>query len=99
MNVWEGADAAEEVTAYCERWGIEATVLIDETAQYARRLGIRGVPTNVLVDDAGIVRVVGASSSAELLREAVRLEPRLAGVLGDLLRAELAPSRFAPDGE
>lgn len=51
---------------YCELWGIEATVLLDETGEYARLLGIRGVPTNVLVDSSGTVRAFGASNPADL---------------------------------
>lgn len=78
MNIWEGGVARQEVPGYCERWGIEGTVLLDETAAYARTLGIRGVPTNVVVDAAGVVTGVGVSTSDELLRAACRLEPRLA---------------------
>jgi len=77
VDIWEGTGAAQEAAGYCQRWGIEGTVLLDETAAYARTLGVRGVPTNVFVDEAGIVRAVGATTSEELLREAVRLEPRL----------------------
>jgi hypothetical protein len=70
VNLWEGAGAAEEARRYCEIWGIEGTVLLDETAAYARRLGIRGVPTNVFVDQRGIVRHVGATTPEELLHHA-----------------------------
>jgi protein-disulfide isomerase-like protein with CxxC motif len=99
VNVWEGTGAAEEAAAYCQRWGIEGTVVLDESASYARRLGIRGVPTNVLVDESGTVRAVGASSSADLLRAAARLEPRLADATGDLLRARLNPHGFGADDQ
>ena len=61
VSVWEGADAAENVAAYCELWDIEGPVLLDESAEYARQLGIRGVPTNVLVDGGGAVRAIGLS--------------------------------------
>ncbi|GAA4517204.1 hypothetical protein GCM10023191_089310 [Actinoallomurus oryzae] len=47
-------------------WQIDGTVLLDETGQYAGRLGIRGIPTNVLVDEHGIVRTVGVTEPAEL---------------------------------
>jgi hypothetical protein len=40
-------------------WGIEGTILLDESGEYTKQLGIRGVPTNVLVDADGIVRGVG----------------------------------------
>lgn len=77
VNIWEGKGAAEEIAGYCLRWNIEGTVLLDESAQFARRLGVRGVPTNVFVDAGGIVRAVGATTPEELLEEAARLEPRL----------------------
>jgi thioredoxin-like negative regulator of GroEL len=89
VNVWEGSGAAEEADAYRQRWGIDATILLDETAAYARRLGVRGVPTNVFVDRAGTVSAFGASTSEELLHEASRLEPRLA-VAGQELLAMMA---------
>lgn len=78
IDVWEGADSAIEARRYCEMWGIEATVLLDETAAYARTLGVRGVPTDVFVDERGLVRAVGATGPQELLRQAARLAPGLA---------------------
>ena len=73
INVWEGTDPQAEAQRYCELWDIEGTVLLDETAEYARRLGLRGVPTNVLVDAKGVVREVGASTSASLEAAVARL--------------------------
>ena len=99
VNVWEGTGAAEEAAGYCQRWGIEATMLMEDTGQYARALGIRGVPTNVFVDESGIVRCVGASTSDELLREATCLEPRLAELTAEPLASQQTPADFAaPDG-
>ena len=66
ISVWEGADAPENVAAYCELWDIQGTVLLDESAAYARSLGIRGVPTNVLVDGSGTVHAVGLSDPEAL---------------------------------
>jgi hypothetical protein len=77
VDVWEGSEAAVEARQYCKMWGIEATVLLDETAAYARMLGVRGVPTDVFVDERGMVRAVGATGAQELLREATRLAPGL----------------------
>jgi hypothetical protein len=73
ISVWEGAGAQEEARRFSEMWGLEGTILLDEAADYARRLGIRGVPTNVFVDGEGIVRAVGASTTAELYATADRL--------------------------
>jgi hypothetical protein len=66
IDVWEGADARERAQDYCELWGIEGTVLLDEAGAYARSLGVRGVPTNILVDAAGTVRTIGAGNPDEL---------------------------------
>lgn len=98
VNVWEGADAAEEAARYCEIWGIDGTVLLDQDASYARALGVRGVPTNVFVDGGGTVRHVGASTSDALLREAARLVPELTAHDAAVLAANRTPDGFG-DGE
>jgi hypothetical protein len=54
-------------------WGIEATILLDETAGYARRLGVRGVPTNVLVDSDGTVVGFGLVEPSALYAAVDRL--------------------------
>ncbi|NUH41290.1 TlpA family protein disulfide reductase [Streptomyces samsunensis] len=66
INVWEGTAAREEARIFADMWGIEGTILLDESGDYAAALGIRGIPTNVLVDAHGIVRTVGATTPAEL---------------------------------
>ena len=73
VDIWEGTDPRPEVDRFCDLWGIEGTILVDETAEYARALGIRGVPTNVLVDERGIVREVGATELGELYAAVDRL--------------------------
>jgi predicted DsbA family dithiol-disulfide isomerase len=75
------------------RWGLEGTVVLDETAEYARRLGIRGVPTNVFVDESGVVQALGASTFDDLLAEAASLEPRLRDD-ADVAGAARVPSDF-----
>jgi hypothetical protein len=66
INLWEGSDSRARAQDYCERWGIEGTVLLDEAGTYARLLGVRGVPTNILVDSTGTVRAFGAGNPDEL---------------------------------
>ena len=66
IDVWEGGNASQRVQDYCELWGVEGTVLLDESGAYADLLGVRGVPTNVLVDSTGTVRTVGAGNPDEL---------------------------------
>ena len=73
IDVWEGGEARRRAHDYCELWGIEGPVLLDEAGAYAKLLGIRGVPTNVLVDSTGIVRAVGAGNPDELHAEVDRL--------------------------
>lgn len=51
---------------FVEMWGLKGTVLLDETGDYARSLGVRGVPTNVVVDADGIVQAFGVSRLEEL---------------------------------
>jgi hypothetical protein len=58
-------DTRQRVLDYCELWGVEGTVLLDDGA-YAKLLGVRGVPTNVLVDSTGTVRAVGLGNPGEL---------------------------------
>ncbi|MCO8301451.1 hypothetical protein NI939_01415 [Streptomyces sp. RKCA-744] len=76
INVWETRRAREEALRFAAVWNVEGPLLLDETGDYAARLGITGVPTNVLVDDNGIVRAVGAVTPAEL-------ERAVADLLGD----------------
>jgi hypothetical protein len=66
IDLWEGGDASRRVQDYCELWGVEGTVLLDEDGEYAKLLGVRGVPTNVLVDETGTVRAFGAGNPDEL---------------------------------
>ncbi|MCO5972992.1 hypothetical protein NDW01_31790 [Actinoallomurus sp. WRP6H-15] len=66
INVWESRDAGREARHFAEVWNIRGTILLDETGAYAARLGIRGVPTNVLVDEHGVVRAVGVTAPADL---------------------------------
>jgi thiol-disulfide isomerase/thioredoxin len=79
IDVWEGDDARQRAQHYCELWGIEGTVLLDEAGAYAKLLGVRGVPTNVLVDSTGTIRAIGASNPDDLnaaVDELLRNSPR-----------------------
>ena len=66
IYIWESVNAAAEARDFAAVWGLEGTILLDETGQYAARLGIRGVPCNLAVDSAGLVRAVGLTTPAEL---------------------------------
>ena len=66
INVWEHHHADEEAAHFCEIHDIAGTVLLDEPGTYVEAVGVRGVPTNLLVDEHGIVRAVGATSPEEI---------------------------------
>lgn len=66
MNVWEGVDPFEEARRFSSLWGVAGTVLVDEEGAFVEALGIRGVPTNVLVDSDGTVMAVGAVAPDDL---------------------------------
>jgi len=82
--VWEGTGARTEARDFCELWGVEGTVLVDEQGELAERLGIRGVPANVFVDSDGTVTAVGGATPADLEAAARQL-------LGPGAAAVLAP--------
>ena len=73
VDIWEGTDPHPEVERFCEMWGIQGTILLDPDAAYAQALGIRGVPTNVLVDSDGTVVDVGLVRIDELEAAVARL--------------------------
>jgi hypothetical protein len=66
IDIWEGTDPKPDVDRFCEMWGVDSTILLDETAEYAAALGIRGVPTNVLVDADGTIVDIGLVRLDEL---------------------------------
>ena len=66
VDIWEGSEPRPEVDRFCEMWGVDSTILLDETAEYAAALGIRGVPTNVLVDSDGTIVDIGLVRLDEL---------------------------------
>jgi len=66
VDIWEGTEPRPEVERFCEMWGVGSTILLDDTAEYAAALGIRGVPTNVLVDADGTIVDVGLVRLDEL---------------------------------
>jgi hypothetical protein len=66
VDIWEGHGARAEAERFREIWDIRGTILLDENADYAGLLDIRGVPTNVLVDSDGTVQAVGHVRQHEL---------------------------------
>jgi hypothetical protein len=66
VDIWEGTEPRPEVERFCEMWGIKGPILLDPNAELANTLGVRGVPTNVVVDSDGTVRAFGAARLDEL---------------------------------
>ena len=66
VNVWEHVNARDEARKFCEIHQIEGPVLLDADGEYVTRLGIRGVPHNVVVNKSGIVQSVGTTTPAEV---------------------------------
>jgi hypothetical protein len=66
INVWEHVDPVKEAKHFCKVHGIEGPVLIDASAEYITRLGLRGVPHNVVVNKKGIVQAVGTTTPDEV---------------------------------
>ena len=68
VDIWEGTEPRPEVERFCEMWGIKGPILLDPAGELATTLGVRGVPTNVVVDSDGTVRAFGAARLDELER-------------------------------
>ena len=66
VDIWEGTEPRPEVERFCEMWGIKGPILLDPRLELAGALGVRGVPTNVVVDSDGTIRAFGAARLDEL---------------------------------
>ena len=76
VDIWEGTEPRPEVDRFCEMWGIKGPILLDPDETLARELGVRGVPTNVVVDSGGVVREFGAARLDELEKAIESLHTR-----------------------
>jgi len=66
VNVWEHVNPRKEALHFCEIHSINGPVLLDETGDYARQVGLPGVPWNIVVNKKGIVQAVGATTPDEV---------------------------------
>ena len=66
VDIWEGTEPRPEVERFCDMWGIKGPILLDPGGDLATTLGVRGVPTNVVVDSDGTIRAFGAARLDEL---------------------------------
>lgn len=65
VNVWEHVGAREEALNFCAIHGLSGPLTVDDR-RYMESLGIAGVPFNLLVDEAGVVRGAGFTTPEEL---------------------------------
>jgi hypothetical protein len=77
VDIWEGTEPRPEVERFCEMWGIKGPILLDPDLKLAGQLGVRGVPTNVVVDSDGTVLEFGAARLDELERAIDDLHARV----------------------
>jgi hypothetical protein len=77
VDIWEGTEPRPEVERFCDMWGIKGPILLDPDLTLAGQLGVRGVPTNVVVDADGTVREFGAARLDELERAIEDLHERV----------------------
>lgn len=73
VNVWEHVDSRKEAMHFCKIHNINGTVLIDEGNEYINRLGINGVPFNLVVDRKGIIKAAGMTTPDEVKATLMRL--------------------------
>ena len=66
VDIWDGTEPRPEVERFCDMWGIKGPLLLDPKGELAGTLGVRGVPTNVVVDSDGTIRAFGAARLDEL---------------------------------
>jgi hypothetical protein len=66
VDIWAGTEPRPEVERFCDMWGIKGPILLDPAGELAGPLGVRGVPTNVVIDSDGTVRAFGAARLEEL---------------------------------
>lgn len=66
INVWEHLKAQEEAKHFCSVHKLQCPVLLDTEAEYMTRLGLHGVPMNIVVNKKGIVQAVGMTTPDEV---------------------------------
>ncbi len=65
VNVWEHVAAQQEALNFCGIYGLSGPLALDDH-RYMKSLGVAGVPFNVLVDEAGMVRGAGFTTPEEI---------------------------------
>lgn len=73
VNVWEHVNSQKEAMHFCGIHNINGTVLIDDGNEYINRLGVNGVPFNLVVDRKGIIKAAGMTTPDEVKANLMRL--------------------------
>lgn len=66
VDEWEHSAPLQHVKAFVKTYHLTYPIVMDTGSVYLKKLGLAGIPTNVVIDRAGIIRVVGATDPDEL---------------------------------
>jgi hypothetical protein len=66
INVWEHVKPRYEAERFSRIHKMEGAILMDEQAEYATKVGLPGVPWNIVVNKRGIVQAVGTTTPDEV---------------------------------
>jgi len=58
-------ESQEKVSAFVKKYGINYTVLLDETGDVARSYNVYGIPATYFVDETGIIKYSGSGKPKE----------------------------------
>ena len=96
VDIWEGTEPRPEVERFCDMWGIKGPILLDPAGELAATLGVRGVPTNVVVDSDGTIRAF-VQASADLRDVSAAMEVQVADACTRMgLDLGIQPAQMAP---
>jgi hypothetical protein len=66
INVWEHVNPRYEAERFQRIHKMDGAILMDEQGDYASRVGLPGVPWNIIVNKKGIVQAVGTTTPDEV---------------------------------
>ena len=71
MEVWNQKDPTEEAREFVKKHGLTYPVVVDVDGKTVKRYAIEGVPTNIVIGKAGVIRYMRAGFEADDLRQAI----------------------------
>lgn len=60
-------ESGEKVKSFAKKEGIEYTILLDSNNAVANQYGVGGIPTNILIDNNGVIKHKGVHPPSEEL--------------------------------